>query len=250
MRAILTYHSIDDSGSAISVPPDIFRDHMRWLAASPVAVVSLAQLIDLDAETDALALTFDDGFVNFGEVAWPEMREHGLPATLFVPTARVGIDNAWGDRSQPGIPTLPLLDWERLGQLAEDGLALGSHTNMHCDLRALGEDALEQELGSAVEQIRAHTGIAPLSFCYPYGAYDDRTVRAVGQLHSCACTTEMRPLVAEEPPLRLPRLDAYYLRTPGRLESWGSLGFRSYLWARAAARTLRQRWVGLAGTTR
>lgn len=247
MRAILTYHSIDDSGSPISVPPGVFRDQMRWLAASPVQVVPLAQLIDLDPEADALALTFDDGFVNFAEAAWPPMREYALPVTLFVPTARVGIDNAWGDRPHPGIPTLPLLGWDRLGRLAEEGLALGSHTNTHCDLRTLGDDELEQELGTAAEQIRSYTGIAPPSFCYPYGAHDDRTVRAVGKHHSCACTTEMRALTVGEPPLRLPRLDAYYLRAPGRLETWGSFGFRSYLWARASARALRQRWTGLAG---
>ena len=40
MRAILTYHSIDESGSPISVDPDAFRRHVRWLASGRVRVTT------------------------------------------------------------------------------------------------------------------------------------------------------------------------------------------------------------------
>ena len=38
MRAVLTYHSIDDSGSPISVRRDAFQRHVKWLASGQVAV--------------------------------------------------------------------------------------------------------------------------------------------------------------------------------------------------------------------
>ena len=44
MKAILTYHSVDDSGSAVSVSPDAFRRHVRWLASERVRVVTVPQL--------------------------------------------------------------------------------------------------------------------------------------------------------------------------------------------------------------
>ena len=36
MRAVLTYHSIDDSGSPISLAEKDLRGHVAWLAARAV----------------------------------------------------------------------------------------------------------------------------------------------------------------------------------------------------------------------
>jgi hypothetical protein len=57
MKAILTYHSIDESGSVISIAPAVFEQQVRWLAASRVKVVSLTDLLDLTDDGDAIAIT-------------------------------------------------------------------------------------------------------------------------------------------------------------------------------------------------
>ncbi len=44
MRAILTYHSIDSSGSPISLSEESFRGHVRFLGSGRVSVVPLAEL--------------------------------------------------------------------------------------------------------------------------------------------------------------------------------------------------------------
>ena len=97
MRAILTYHSIDSSGSPISIDAQSFQRHVDFLASSKLKVVPLSEIVS-DSVEDALAITFDDGVVNFAAQAWPRLRDRGLPATLFVVTGRVGKDNAWGGR--------------------------------------------------------------------------------------------------------------------------------------------------------
>ena len=249
MRAILTYHSIDASRSPISVDEGAFRRHVAWLAKGSVRVVGLAALSALDGPGDALAITFDDGFVNFGDVAWPLLREHGLPVTLFVVSGRAGTTNAWGDRPASSVPTLPLLDWDRLGRLAEEGVTLGAHTRTHPDLRNVGDDALADELEGCARDIAAHTGAAPATFAYPYGAVDARIARSAARSFSLACATELRLLAPDDDPLRLPRLDAFYLRDAGRLEAWGTPAFRSHLRLRAFARRVRQHtlaWFGSA----
>ena len=54
MRAILTYHSIDESGSVISISETVFRDQITWLARSNVRVVTLDTLMRMHSDADAV----------------------------------------------------------------------------------------------------------------------------------------------------------------------------------------------------
>jgi len=239
MRAILTYHSVDDSGSVISVSPVRFAEHVRWLASGAVAVVSVADLLSLPSASTAVAITFDDGFTNFETTAWPLLRDHALPATLFVPTRHVGRTNQWAAMPGGSMPPLPLLDWDALGRLADQGLVLGAHSRTHADLRVLGDAAMLDEIAGSFDDIARETGRRPDGFAYPYGYLDERVVRATRTASRWACTTALGPLSTRDDPHRLPRLDAYFLHGPARLDAYGSLAFRSYLSLRAAARRLR-----------
>ncbi len=235
MRAILTYHSIDDSGSSISVSPSTFASHVRWLRSGHVRVTSIPELLSLPAKTDAVALTFDDGFCNFATDAAPLL--HGLPVTLFIVTDHVGRSNSWRGRESPGIPTMPLLDWPALAQLVAAGVTLGAHTCTHADLTALTAAALEDELSGSREQLRKETGVAADCFAYPYGSLNSAIAAAVARTFRWACTTELRVLGRREAAAELPRLDMFYFRQPGHLESWGTPRFQAYL---ATRRVLRR----------
>jgi peptidoglycan/xylan/chitin deacetylase (PgdA/CDA1 family) len=239
VRAILTYHSIDDSGSPVSVSEPAFRRHVAWLASGAVRVVGLEEIAALPREADAAALTFDDGFVNFAERAWPVLRAHMLPVTLFVVTDAAGGTNAWGGRAEPGIPTLPLLGWDALARLASEGVTLGAHGRTHADLRTLSGAALEDEVAGAAERVAVRTGRRPAAFAYPYGGMSAAAVAAAARSYRLACTTEHRTLPTSVDPLLLPRLDAFYFRRGG-LERWGTVGFRARVRARGALRRLRR----------
>jgi peptidoglycan/xylan/chitin deacetylase (PgdA/CDA1 family) len=240
MRAILTYHSVDASGSPISIDPNAFRRHAEWLGAEHVKVLSVEELLSAGAGTDAVALTFDDAFENFATVAWPLLRERGLPATVFAVADRVGYDNDW-DGPQPGIPTLPLMDWPALARLREEGVTIGSHTRSHRRLTELGGDAIEDELAGSAEKIESETGERPRGLAYPYGSADERAATCARGLYQWACTTDLRPLGQADSLYLLPRLDMYYFRERGRLEQWGSGAFRKRIWLRANARRLRRK---------
>jgi peptidoglycan/xylan/chitin deacetylase (PgdA/CDA1 family) len=239
MRAILTYHSIDGSGSPISVDRDAFREHVTFLASGAVTVTDVAGLLEAPEGAEAVALTFDDAFANFATEAWPLLRDHGLPATVFVVSGHAGGTNSWGGREHPGIPTLPLLGWNDLGRLAEEGVTLGAHSSTHPDLRGLDDAALADEMAGSAATIAERTGRRPAVFAYPYGAHDDRVAAAAGAAFRFACTTELRPLGRADDPARLPRLDAYYLRGRGRLARWGTPALAGYLRVRAIVRGLR-----------
>lgn len=248
MRAILTYHSIDDSGSPISVGGQAFRAHMQFLASGTVRVVPLETLVAMRDGEDAVALTFDDGFASFDEIARPLLRTLGLPATLFIVSDHVGTTNAWGGTAPDGIPVLPLLDWEGVARAARDGVTIGAHTRRHRDLTTLSPSVLEDEVAGSVEAVAARTGTRPRSFAYPFGRWNEAALMAVRDVFDVACTTEMRGLEPDEDRVLLPRLDAYYFRRPGQLEAWGTPAFRRRLWLRAQGRRVRQLVLARGGT--
>lgn len=236
MRGILTYHSIDDSGSPISVSPRAFEAHARFLASGRVRVVDLPTIATLSEDEDAVAITFDDGFANFATQAWPRLCDLGLPATLFVVTDRAGGTNAWDAAPGLSIPKLPLLPWEDLRRLAGDGLSLGAHGRTHASLPGLPRDTLEAEVRGSRDRILAETGRTPVSFAYPFGDVDPAAAASAKSAFSCAVTTRFGLLGGSDDPHLLPRLDAYYFRSNDRLESFGSGGFRRWIKWRGAAR--------------
>jgi peptidoglycan/xylan/chitin deacetylase (PgdA/CDA1 family) len=243
VRAILTYHSIDGSGSPVSLSPDAFEHHVRWFASGRVRIVSIDELMALPVEADAVALTFDDGFESFAAEAWPRLRAHGLGATLFVVSRHVGGFNDW-TTDHRSVPRLPLLDWEALGRLALEGVRLGAHSRSHPDLTRLSPSAVVEEMEGSADDIRRHTGCTADAFAYPFG----RVTPAIAQLAEgrfrWAVTTDLRRLKPADAPMLLPRLDAYYFRRAGRLAAWGTWQFRTFVGVRAAGRRLRGRLPG------
>lgn len=246
MRAVITYHSIDPSSSAISISDAEFRRHIRWLASGRVPVVSLESLISGTSDSDAIALTFDDGFQSFTEVALDLLSEHRLPSTVFVVTGKVGGTNAWDSATGPSsLPVLPLLDWAGIARLAEKGVTLGSHGRTHRRLPSLETE--EVEVIGSLDDFRRELGLSPAAFCYPYGDATERERNAVARAYRLAVTTELRPVSENEDPYAVPRLDAYYLRRPGRLESFGTPAFERYIKARRRGRSLRSSVVRMLG---
>jgi peptidoglycan/xylan/chitin deacetylase (PgdA/CDA1 family) len=241
MRAILSYHSIDASGSPVSLAPESFRCHLDWFASGRVRVLPLAELLAAPEEPDAVALTFDDALVSFDELAWPALRERRLPVALFVPVSHLGGDNAWGGAAERRIPRLPVIGREGLRRLAGEGVEVGSHGLTHRDLRALSEEELERELAESRWRLEELTGSRPTAIAYPYGAHDARVAAAAGRFYSLGLTTELRPLGPGTQPMRLPRLDAYYLPRRESLEGFGTRRFTARLAARRLLRQARRR---------
>ncbi|HEX7779306.1 MAG TPA: polysaccharide deacetylase family protein [Vicinamibacterales bacterium] len=241
MRAVFTYHSLDDSGSAVSVPPAVFRQHVRWMAQSGVRILPLENLMTLDPDdpAPAIAITFDDGFQNFTEGA-AALREARLPVTLFVVTGHVGGTNAWGGRAEPGIPTLPLLCWTDLERLAADDVHIGAHTRTHARLTGLPVAAIEAEMDECLQDLQTHLGVRAGCFAYPYGAVDERVAAAAAARFQAAFTTRFAPLAGTDAPMQVPRFDMYYFRRPGALERWGTPGFRRHVRSVQLRRHLRE----------
>ncbi len=115
-------------------------------------------------ETPSVVLTFDDGFRDVFDNAWPMLRDRGLPFTIYLASAYVGGTMQWNGSTAKAAG--PALTWDQLAEMVGSGLCtLGNHTHTHARPDALTEDELDRCSG----EIERHLGVRPQHFTYPWG---------------------------------------------------------------------------------
>jgi peptidoglycan/xylan/chitin deacetylase (PgdA/CDA1 family)/CelD/BcsL family acetyltransferase involved in cellulose biosynthesis len=87
---ILYYHRVNGDNDPFfpSLRPEVFERHMRHIARN-YKVVSLTGLLDHLANgspANVVAITFDDGYRDNYEIAFPVLQRYRLPATIFLTT--------------------------------------------------------------------------------------------------------------------------------------------------------------------
>jgi peptidoglycan/xylan/chitin deacetylase (PgdA/CDA1 family) len=215
---------------------------MEWLAGSHVKVVPLEQIASEKTKRDLIAITFDDGYRNFADVALPILQSLGLASTVFVISGRTGESNVW-DAHNGGIPSLRLMDWTAIEDCQSAGVTIGSHGRTHRALERLSAAEIAEEIEGSADDIAGRTGVVPQTFAYPFGRFDDAACLSAKKTYAVACTTEMRELSRRDRLHEIPRVDAWYLRTPGILERLGTPRFGAWLRLRNAARHARAAWT-------
>jgi peptidoglycan/xylan/chitin deacetylase (PgdA/CDA1 family) len=241
MDLILTFHSLDTSGSVISYGPDEFRQLVEGLLEEGVALVGMDELLQGEGRSDRprALLTFDDGFTSVHEHALPLLTDLGVPALLYVVTGWVGRTNRWPTQGADA-PEFDLMGWSQLRELQAAGIELGSHSVEHSPLTDLTDEDLERELANSKGRLEDELQQEVRHFSYPYGTYAASSIDAVRKHYHTATTTDMRWLVAGDDPLVLPRVDAYYLREPRGWAPIFGTRTRAYLKVRAALRNVAE----------
>ena len=241
---VLTYHSLDTSGSVISVAPSLFREQMQYLAASRIPVVPLAEIQNTPG---GIALTFDDGFENFYTQAFPVLRKLHFPATVFVVSDYCGLRNNWPSQPGMGVPSLRLMTWEQLNEISRHGISLGAHTATHPRLSCLPARQVRQELVRCRETLQDRTGIQAETLAYPYGDSNAEVRKIAAEFFAAAFGTRPDYLTGQNPAMNLPRIDVYYLRQRLWFESVRKVQGQVYVAARRSLRALRSHGFSSAG---
>lgn len=178
---VLMYHEVGPHrpGSRLNhwrVRTADFEAHLDLLARRGYRGVALRDLLDRPAAAGKRAvLTFDDGYEGVLVRALPLLASRGFTATVFVVSGRLGGVNDW-DGETPGDP---LLTAEGVRALHAAGVEIGSHGVRHRALPELSDADLAEEVAGSKAALEAVIGAPVASFCYPYGAFDDRVVEAV-----------------------------------------------------------------------
>lgn len=227
---ILMYHSISNAPGPTSIAPETFKEQMSLLASSGVQVLKMDDVLNHLAvgEKRAVAITFDDGFKDFLDVAWPILRQFDLPAIVYLPTDHIGKVENWTGANHP---PRPLLSWDDVRRLKSEGVAFGNHTSSHPDLSRLTGDALCSEVDRASSRIEEETGTLPTHFAAPYGSWSPHARRVISRRHETSVSTRLGPARHTSDSYQLPRVEMFYYRDTrrwnSRLEGKGELYLRS-----------------------
>lgn len=176
---VLMYHyiSVPPPGSDairldLSVTPQNFSRQLQWLKDKGFTTISPDDLVNALLKgyrlpAHPVLLTFDDGYIDAYENAFPILKSFGDKGTFFVITD-------WVDEGRGGY-----LSWDQAKEMADAGMSIESHSRQHLDMRNRSADWLDKEVGGSLKDIEKRIGIRPTIFCYPSGEYDKATLQAV-----------------------------------------------------------------------
>lgn len=180
---ILVYHNINSRKGSFFVSPENFSKQMEYIKKNGYQVISLDELVrSIQTKTplkrNKVVITFDDGYQDNFEYAYPVLKKMGFPATIFLVTDYIG-------------KTSGFLNWDEVVAMSKDKISFGGHTKTHFYLGSMGsEDLAFGEIKGSKEAIEQKINMPVDYFCYPGGGFNQRTKELVALAgYRGACTT-------------------------------------------------------------
>ncbi|WP_396276561.1 polysaccharide deacetylase family protein [Haloimpatiens lingqiaonensis] len=199
---ILMYHSISDNKNGFFVvDKNNFRKQMKYIKDNGYETLTLDQvyyhiLQDKPFPDKSVVITFDDGYKDNYVNAYPVLKEFDLKATIFVVA----------DYITNGSSTI-YSSLKELREMNENGIDIQCHTSSHKKLDKLSYSEQLQDLGLAKEKIENLINNNVKFLAYPYGRYNNDTIKAAKKLgYEMAVTTHMGYCNANEESFKVRRI--------------------------------------------
>jgi len=182
---VLMYHHVLSKDSFIASGIENFEKQMKFVSENYKTLTSkeFEKYKKGDKSFDkSVMITFDDGWRDNLEFAYPILKKYNLKATLFIITG--WIDEA-SKKSYPFVERKHneskkivqeranevVLNWDEVDRM-RDVFDIHSHTHFHRD-DYFGKISLEEELVLSKERIKEKLGFETNHLCWPRGIYDE-----------------------------------------------------------------------------
>jgi biofilm PGA synthesis lipoprotein PgaB len=185
---VFIYHRFGDSRyPSTDTRVEQFSAQLDWLAEHHYEVWPLPRVVEtLQAgkplPDHVVVITVDDAFQSVYTHAYPLLKSHGWPFTVFVSTDAV-------DAKLPDFMT-----WDEMRELAKNGATFANHTadHGHMPFRRAGESDLDWADRTRSDVLKAQTRLQaelganantePKLFAYPYGEFSQDLAELVNGL--------------------------------------------------------------------
>lgn len=249
---ILCYHSVSTRPFA-SATPQAFEQHLRWLRTY-CEIVPFRRVADAaggrHGDRPVVAITFDDGYADNYEFAFPALRSYEVPATFFLTVGLLEGDPRVVARFQRLYQTdaqdIRPLEWAQVREMRRAGMEIGAHTYSHPNLSRLTRSAAEAELRHSKAILEERLGERVGAMAYPFGIPRRHFTKETMDLASaagydCAVAITLRAVHRSHSRFAIPRFPV----SPGGLGSltdmitgaWDLLG----IWQERAPLLLQKR---------
>jgi peptidoglycan/xylan/chitin deacetylase (PgdA/CDA1 family) len=160
---VLYYHSVP-SGQRSQFANQL-ESVLRW--TKPLPIGSNVQLLPGVRHS---AITFDDAFENFVDVALPELHKRNICSTMFV------IPDALGKTFGQAGCAERVMSQQQLLNLPEALVTVGSHTLTHPMLTQIEEARAREEIVNSRSKLEQILNRKVAVFSFPFGDFNDRLV--------------------------------------------------------------------------
>jgi peptidoglycan/xylan/chitin deacetylase (PgdA/CDA1 family) len=171
---ILIYHHFGDSRyPTTNVEMTAFAQQMKYLAEHDYRVLPLAEAVTMlhqgrPLPPRSVVITIDDGYRSVYSKAWPLLRKHNFPFTVFL----------YVEGLESGYPNY--LTWKQVREMQAAGVDFQDHSYSHHRMadRPAGMDDktyrgwIGADLARSRALLTARLGRVPRFFAIPYGEYN------------------------------------------------------------------------------
>ena len=188
---IIMYHYVEyvkDPGDTIrkslDIVPSAFEAQLKVLSEGGYKTYFVKEIPDIllgktKYDNQGVILSFDDGYEDFYTSVLPLLKKYNVKATLYIVLDFIGRKG--------------FLNEKELSEIVSSGLVeIGSHTLNHRYLKELPVDIQKQEIFQSKEELEKLFKVPVTTFAYPYGAYDDNTIKLVKEASYSAAVSVIK----------------------------------------------------------
>ncbi len=188
---------------------EIFEQHLQYLKDSGYYSVSWqdwqnAKLAKIPLPGKAVLLTFDGGYLDFFNHAFPLLKRFDFTATVFLVAESIGKTNSWEKADSEQVQ---LMGWREIRQLRDAGIEFGSMSATYQPLTGLSPTEIVREGSKSRAILERGLGKPVKCFAYPYGSVDkmvEKLVCAIGYTYGVSYESKFSNF--EDSLLSLPRM--------------------------------------------
>lgn len=180
---IFAYRRISPEGIN-AITPQVFEQQLRHLKEHGYYCASWenwqsAKLAQTPLPSKAVLLTFDGGYLDFFEYAFPLLKRFGFTATVFLVADSIGKTNSW-EKAESEV--VQLMGWQEIRQLQDEGIEFGSMSATYQPLTALSPTEIVREGAKSRAILERGLGKSVKCFAYPYGSVDRIVEHLIGAI--------------------------------------------------------------------